>query len=52
MFAVEEIDDTLARLRLHGAELIGEAARYEDVHRLCYLRGPSGILLAPAEQIG
>ncbi|MEV7175360.1 VOC family protein [Kitasatospora sp. NPDC093679] len=52
MFAVDDIDDTVARLRLHGAELIGEVARYEDVYRLCYLRGPSGILLALAERIG
>ncbi|MFJ6405665.1 VOC family protein [Streptomyces hydrogenans] len=52
MYAVDDIDDTLARLRPHGAELLGEVARYEDVHRLCYLRGPSGIIVALAEQIG
>ncbi|MFF7994624.1 VOC family protein [Kitasatospora xanthocidica] len=52
MFAVDDIDDTIARLRPHGAELIGEVARYEDVYRLCYLRGPSGIILALAEQLG
>ncbi|WP_329417427.1 VOC family protein [Streptomyces sp. NBC_01268] len=52
MFAVDDIDDTIARLRPHGAEVIGEVAQYEDVYRLCYLRGPSGILLALAEQIG
>ncbi|GGY50800.1 VOC family protein [Streptomyces omiyaensis] len=52
MFAVDDIDDTVSRLRGHGAELIGEVARYEDVYRLCYLRGPSGILLALAERIG
>ncbi|MEU2631869.1 VOC family protein [Kitasatospora sp. NPDC007106] len=52
MFAVDDIDDTVARLRRHGAELIGEVAQYEDVYRLCYLRGPSGILLALAERIG
>ncbi|MEU3526441.1 VOC family protein [Streptomyces sp. NPDC038707] len=51
MFAVDDIDDTIARLRAHGAELIGEVARYEDIYRLCYLRGPSGIILALAEQI-
>ncbi|GHF38471.1 VOC family protein [Streptomyces griseosporeus] len=51
MFAVDDIDDTIARLRRHGAELIGEVAQYEDFYRLCYLRGPSGILLALAEQI-
>ncbi|MGW6913119.1 VOC family protein [Kitasatospora sp. NPDC054939] len=52
MFAVDDIDDTIARLRPHGAELIGEVAQYTDVYRLCYLRGPSGIILALAEQIG
>lgn len=52
MFAVDDIDDTLARLRTHGAELLGEVARYENAYRLCYLRGPAGIVLALAEQIG
>src|SRR6266550_3615509 len=52
MFAVEDIDDTLARLRLHGAELVGELAQYEDKYRLCYVRGPEGILIGLAEQIG
>lgn len=52
MFAVDDIDDTIARLRRHGAELIGEVAQYDDIYRLCYLRGPSGIILALAEQIG
>ncbi|MER7834084.1 VOC family protein [Streptomyces sp. NPDC095602] len=52
MFAVDDIDDTIARLRRHGADLIGEVARYEDVYRLCYLRGPSGIIVALAERIG
>ncbi|MFF2779539.1 VOC family protein [Streptomyces sp. NPDC058052] len=52
MFAVDDIDDTIARLRTHGAELLGEVARYEDVYRLCYLRGPSGIIVALAEQLG
>ncbi|MFJ8128580.1 VOC family protein [Streptomyces hydrogenans] len=52
MYAVDDIDATLARLRPHGAELLGEVARYEDVYRLCYLRGPSGIILALAEEIG
>lgn len=52
MFAVDDLDDTVARLRPHGAELIGEVARYEDIYRLCYLRGPSGIILALAEQNG
>src|SRR5919199_1002644 len=52
MFAVEDIDDTLARLRSHGAELVGELVQYEDKYRLCYLRGPEGILIGLAEQIG
>jgi len=52
MFAEEDIDDTLARLRLHGAELVGELAQYADKYRLCYVRGPEGILIGLAEQIG
>ena len=52
MFAVEDIDDTLARLRSHGAELVGELAQYEDKYRLCYIRGPEGILIGLAEPIG
>ena len=52
MRAVEDIDDTLARLRPHGAELVGELAQYEDKYRLCYVRGPEGILIGLAEQIG
>ncbi|MGH3090787.1 MAG: VOC family protein [Gaiellaceae bacterium] len=52
MFAVDDIDDTLARLRSHGAELVGELAQYEDMYRLCYVRGPEGILIGLAEQIG
>ena len=52
MFAVEDIDDTLARLHSHGAELVGELAQYEDKYRLCYVRGPEGILIGLAEQIG
>ncbi|MDQ7908246.1 VOC family protein [Phytohabitans sp. ZYX-F-186] len=51
MFAVEDIDDTLDRLRPHGAELVGEIVRYENSYRLCYLRGPAGIVVALAEQI-
>ena len=51
MFAVDDIDDAIARLRTHGAELVGEVAQYEDSYRLCYLRGPEGILVALAEQI-
>ncbi len=52
MFAVDDIDDTLASLRRHGAELVGELAQYEDAYRLCYVRGPEGILIGLAEQIG
>ncbi len=52
MFAVDDIDDTIARLRTHGVELLGEVANYENVYRLCYLRGPDGIIVALAEQIG
>jgi predicted enzyme related to lactoylglutathione lyase len=52
MFAVDDIDDTVARLRAHGAELLGEVAQYESIFRLCYLRGPVGIIVALAEQIG
>jgi len=51
MFAVESVDDTVARLRAHGAELIGEVAQYEDTYRLCYLRGPAGIIVALAEEL-
>ena len=51
MFAVEGIDDTLARLRAGGAELIGEVAQYEDKYRLCYVRGPAGIIVALAEEL-
>jgi catechol 2,3-dioxygenase-like lactoylglutathione lyase family enzyme len=52
MFAVDDIDDTLARLGKHGAQLVGEVVRYEDVYRLCYIRGPEGLLIGLAEQIG
>lgn len=51
MFAVESVDDTIARLRAHGAELIGEVAQYEDMYRLCYVRGPAGIIVALAEEL-
>ena len=51
MFAVDDMDDVLARLRPHGAELVGELVQYENSYRLCYLRGPAGILVALAEQI-
>jgi catechol 2,3-dioxygenase-like lactoylglutathione lyase family enzyme len=52
MFAIDDIDDTVARLLHHGAELIGEVVQYEDSYRLCYLRGPAGIIVALAEQLG
>ena len=51
MFAVDDIDDTVARLRAHGAELVGEVAEYEDKYRLCYIQGPSGIIVALAEEL-
>jgi catechol 2,3-dioxygenase-like lactoylglutathione lyase family enzyme len=51
MFAVDDIDDTLARLRKHGIELVGEVVTYEDVYRLCYIRGPEGLLIGLAERI-
>ena len=52
MFAMDDIDDTLARLHKHGAQLVGEVVQYEDVYRLCYIRGPEGLLIGLAEQIG
>jgi catechol 2,3-dioxygenase-like lactoylglutathione lyase family enzyme len=52
MFAVEDIDDVVARLRNHGAELVGEIAQYEDLYRLCFVRGPEGIMIGLAEQLG
>lgn len=51
MFAVDNLDDTLARLRPHGGELIGEVAQYENMYRLCYMRGPAGIIVALAEEL-
>jgi catechol 2,3-dioxygenase-like lactoylglutathione lyase family enzyme len=51
MFAVDDIDDVLARLRAHGAELVGEVAQYENMYRLCFIRGPEGILVGLAEQL-
>ena len=52
MFTVEDLDDTLARLRKRGAELVGEVVRYGDTYRLCYIRGPEGILLGLAQELG
>ncbi len=51
MFEVDDIDDVLARLRTHGAELLGEVVQYENSYRLCYVRGPEGILVALAEPL-
>ncbi len=51
MFAVDAIDETLARLRKHGAELVGDVVQYGDIYRLCYLRGPEGILIGLAQQL-
>ena len=51
MFAVDDLDATLAGLRAHGAQLVGEVAQYQDLHRLCYVRGPEGIIVALAEQL-
>jgi catechol 2,3-dioxygenase-like lactoylglutathione lyase family enzyme len=51
MFAVKDIDDVVARLRNHGGELVGEIAQYEDSYRLCFLRGPEGIIIGLAEQL-
>jgi len=52
MFTVEDIDDTVARLGRRGATLVGEVVQYEDVYRLCYIRGPEGILVGLAQEIG
>ena len=52
MFAVDDIQDTLERLRPHGAELVGEVVDYQDVYRLCYIRGPEGLLVGLAQELG
>lgn len=51
MFAVENLDDLLARLQKHGATVVGEVVNYQNIYRLCYLRGPEGILIGLAQQI-
>jgi catechol 2,3-dioxygenase-like lactoylglutathione lyase family enzyme len=51
MFAVDDIDDVVARLRSHGGELVGEITQYDDIYRLCFLRGPEGIIIGLAEQL-
>jgi catechol 2,3-dioxygenase-like lactoylglutathione lyase family enzyme len=52
MFTVEDIDDTLARLGKRGAKLVGEVVQYKDTYRLCYIRGPEGILIGLAQELG
>jgi predicted enzyme related to lactoylglutathione lyase len=52
MFTVADVDDTLARLARHGAELVGEVVNYQDTYRLCYIRGPEGILIGLAQELG
>jgi catechol 2,3-dioxygenase-like lactoylglutathione lyase family enzyme len=52
MFAVDDIDDLVARLRAHGAELLGDVVQFEDTYRVCYVRGPEGIIVGLAEQLG
>ena len=51
MFTVDDVDDVVARLRSHGAELVGEIAQYQDIYRLCFLRGPEGIIIGLAEKL-
>jgi catechol 2,3-dioxygenase-like lactoylglutathione lyase family enzyme len=51
MFTVDDVDEVLDRLRSHGAELVGEVAQYEDVYRLCFVRGPEGIIVGVAEEL-
>jgi catechol 2,3-dioxygenase-like lactoylglutathione lyase family enzyme len=51
MFTVDDIDDTLARLGKHGAQLVGEVVQYEQMYRLCYIRGPEGLLIGLAEEL-
>src|SRR5215212_6231767 len=51
MFAVDDVDETLGRLRKRGAQLVGEVVQYEDSYRLCYIRGPEGLLIGLAEQL-
>ena len=51
MFSVDDVDDTVARLRNHGGELVGEVEQYEDVYRLCFLRGPAGVIIGLAQRL-
>ena len=52
MFAVDDLNDTLARLRTRGAEVVGEVVDYQNTYRLCYIRGPEGILIGLAQELG
>lgn len=52
MFAVDDLDELLSRLQKHGAQLVGDVVQYEDSYRLCYIRGPEGLLIGLAEQLG
>lgn len=52
MFTVDDIDETLERLRTRGAELVGDVVRYKDAYRLCYIRGPEGLLIGLAQELG
>jgi catechol 2,3-dioxygenase-like lactoylglutathione lyase family enzyme len=52
MFAVDDIDETLDKLRKHGMQLVGEVVQYQDVYRLCYIRGPEGLLIGLAQELG
>src|SRR5512147_261956 len=51
MFTVTDLDDTLSRLRKHGAQLVGDVVQYQDIYRLCYIRGPEGLLVGLAEEL-
>jgi catechol 2,3-dioxygenase-like lactoylglutathione lyase family enzyme len=51
MFAVDDVDDVVTRLRAHGGELVGDVEQYEDIYRFCYVRGPDGIIVALAEEL-
>jgi catechol 2,3-dioxygenase-like lactoylglutathione lyase family enzyme len=51
MFAVDDLDETLSRLRAHGAQLVGDVVKYEESYRLCYIRGPEGLLIGLAEEL-
>jgi catechol 2,3-dioxygenase-like lactoylglutathione lyase family enzyme len=52
MFLVKDLDDVVARLRTHGAELVGEIAQYQDMYRLCFMRGPEGVIVGLSEELG